>query len=146
MQHALISIHPEHVSEILAGNKTVEIRTRRTTLPAGSRLWIYATLPVGQIRAAARVKHVNYISPTRAWVDFEDGLRLTRSAFRTYVNGSSAVSAIELSGVTRLREPLSLHKIRQSASDFQPPQFFKYLPANDPLYALLETSYPRLFR
>jgi predicted transcriptional regulator len=146
MDHALISIHPEHVSGILNGEKTVEIRTRRARLDSGTTLWIYATLPLGEIRASAQVKNVSYLSPTRAWLHFEHSLGLTRSLFRTYVNGSSVVSVIELTSVIQLQDPVPLKRIRRIAPQFQPPQFFMRLHADDPVYELLSRIYPKLFR
>jgi predicted transcriptional regulator len=146
MVHALISIHPEYVAKIVGGNKTVEIRTRKMTLTVGATLWIYATRPIGEIRAVARIKEICYISPTKAWGDFEDVLGITKSAFQTYVNGSRFISAVTLSAVTQLRAPLSLMSIQKSVRGFHPPQFFKHLHKGDPLYALLSKSYPARFR
>ena len=38
-------LKPEHVENIVKGFKTVELRTRQINLPAGTKIWIYSTLP-----------------------------------------------------------------------------------------------------
>jgi len=146
MPNAIISIHPEHVSDIVNGSKTVEIRTRPVSLEAGSRLWIYATLPIGEIQAVARVTEIHRISPTRAWLEFEDSIGLTRSDFRSYVNGNSLISVIRLGEVVQLAEPLSLQRIRRSHRGFQPPQFLKHLENGEGVYRLLLRLAPTMFK
>jgi predicted transcriptional regulator len=145
MVHAVISIHPEHVTDIVSRVKTVEVRTRNALLGAGARLWIYATLPAGQISAVAEVVSTYRLSPTAAWDKFRDRMGLTRSSYRAYVNGSSLVTVIKLGGITVLGEPLSLGSIRAEQADFQPPQFLKRLRKSEGLYELLARKMPQLF-
>ena len=146
MLNAIISIHPGHVSDIVNGSKTVEIRTKPVLLEVGSHLWIYATLPVGEIQAVARVMETHRVSPTRAWLEFDDSIGLTRSEFRSYVNGSSLISVIRLGKVVQLSEPLSLQRIRHSHRGFQPPQFLKYVENSEGVYKLLARAVPKLFK
>jgi len=146
MVHALISIHPEHVARIAQGAKRVEIRGRKIDLPQGTMLWIYATRPLGQIKVVARIAKISYVSPTRAWEDFEHALGISKAEFRKYVNGSTKVSAVALTDVVQLREPLSLEEIKRSVRGFHPPQFFMRLDLGDPVYGLLSNNYPARFR
>ena len=145
MVHAVISIHPEHVTEIVARVKTVEVRTRNALLESGARLWIYATLPAGQISAVAEVLSTYRLSPSAAWDKFRDRMGLSRALYRSYVNGSELVTVIKLGGVTALAEPLSLRSIRAAQAHFQPPQFLKRLRKSEGLYKLLARKMPRLF-
>ena len=146
MRHALISIHPEYVAEILDGMKTVEVRTRNVHLSPGSYLWIYSTLPVGQIQAVAKVNDMYRLSPSRAWSKFGPQMRLTKSQFMSYVNGSNSVSAIELANVSKLRNVLPLESLRRWDRNFQPPQFIKYLEAAQSIWPLLARAKPDLFK
>jgi predicted transcriptional regulator len=146
MDHALISVYPNHVLEILSGSKTVEIRNRPLSLSKGTNLWMYSTLPIGAIQAVAKVMETNFLSPTKAWELFEHSIGLTRSAYRAYVNGSPLVSVIRLGKVTRLHAPLSLALIRESAPDFQPPQFFSRLEKTNLVYRFLARYQPTMFR
>src|SRR5687767_3532768 len=99
MTHAIISVHPPHALSILGGDKSVEIRTRHVALKVGSFLWIYSTLPVGQIQAVARVQKIHRLSPARAWSRFESQMALRRTDYLSYVNGSKQISVIKLSHV-----------------------------------------------
>ena len=146
MTHAIVSVHPEHVESIVAGHKTVEVRSRRMHLSAGTLLWLYATLPVGAIRAVSRVKGVTYMSSTDAWNVFCGSMALAREEFKSYVNGSRCVSVIELSSVVLLANPMSLESIRERARSYQPPQFFHKVGIGTPIYRILKRSYPRFFR
>jgi predicted transcriptional regulator len=145
MRHAVISIHPEHVTAIVGRVKTVEVRTRNALLESGARLWIYATLPAGQISAVAEVVNTYRLSPSAAWDKFRDRMGLSRSLYRSYVNGSALVTVIKLGGITVLGEPLSLKLIRAAQEDFQPPQFLRRLRKSEGLYKLLARKVPRLF-
>jgi predicted transcriptional regulator len=143
--HAVISIHPEHVADILGRVKTVEVRTRNALLESGARLWIYATLPHGQISAVAEVAKTYRLPPNAAWDKFRDRMGLSRSSYRSYVNGSALITVIKLGGITVLAEPLSLRSIRAAQANFQPPQFLKRLRKSEGLYKLLARKMPRLF-
>ena len=144
--HAIISIRPKHVANILTRTKTVEVRSRKVLLPIGSFLWIYSTLPVGEICAAVRVNAMYRVAPARAWKKFERAIGLSKTEFRSYVNGSSAVSLIALGDITILDRPLSLHLIRRSHKGFQPPQFLKSVRETEGIYKLLSKAAPRLFK
>lgn len=143
--HAIISIRPRYVRGIVAGTKTIEVRTKNVRLPQGTRLWIYSTLPVGEICAVARILSTYRLAPTRAWKEFQPHLGLTRSEFQSYVNGSTRVSLIRLGQVAVLSDPLSLQSIRRIQKGFQPPQFFRSVAQDEELYKLLWEASPRVF-
>ncbi|MDE0040937.1 MAG: ASCH domain-containing protein, partial [Candidatus Poribacteria bacterium] len=67
IQDALISIRPNFAEAILAGKKTVEIRRRIPALQVGTRLWIYATRPLGAIIGTAIVAKIIEGTPTELW-------------------------------------------------------------------------------
>jgi predicted transcriptional regulator len=144
--HAIISIHPEHVLDIVDSVKTVEVRTKNVTLGAGSHLWIYSTLPVGEISAVAKVGATYRLAVERAWREFKHVMGLSRSDYLAYVNGNSLVSLISLNEVHVLKKPLSLASIRKAHPRFNPPQFLKRLQQRDGVYRLLSKSAPEIFK
>jgi predicted transcriptional regulator len=125
--HAIISLKPRHVSNILKGNKTVELRTRNVTLSIGATLWIYSTLPVGRLEALATVRDVIRCAPRVAWRLHKAHLGLTYKEFAEYINEAELVTLIVLGGIRALEPKLDLSALRRLKRRFQPPQFFAYL-------------------
>lgn len=142
MNDALISIRPEYVDRILSGAKSIEIRSRTVGLLPGTRLWIYSTLPRGRIEAVVRVNLIEVGPPTSIWDRYRNEIGVSRSTFRSYVNGSTRISAILLAQPQRLEPSLSLQSIRSQLPSFRPPQFLKRLgPSDRLLQILLESLY-----
>jgi predicted transcriptional regulator len=143
--HSIISIHPKHAREIASGTKTIEVRTRSVNLPAGSYLWVYSTLPVGAIHVVATVVETYRLAPNRAWKTYEQRMQLTKSEFRSYVNGSSLVSLIRFGDIIELKEPVSLASMRGVQKKFHPPQFLRTVKRDERIYELFFKTAPQLF-
>ena len=124
MMKGLISIKPEHVKNIIEGNKTVEIRTRRLNLPIGSKLWIYTTLPTGCIEAVTEIEFIVTSSPDNIWERFNTKMCISRELFDEYTKGKDVVSAIGLANVKQTDKSLCLKTLRTIDKKFMPPQFF----------------------
>jgi predicted transcriptional regulator len=137
MNDALISIKPKHVARILSGVKSVEIRNRSVHLSAGTRLWIYSTLPMGQIEAVATVQLIMTDTPDAIWHHCSAQIGVSQSAFLSYVNGSGEISAIFLKCIRRLYPPIPLSTLRSQIWDFHPPQFVKKIEPFHPLLDIL---------
>ncbi len=135
MNDAIISIKPRHVEKILSGEKTVELRTRSISLPLGSRLWIYATLPVGKIELSAEVGFIETLSPKSVWSVYGDDICILKKEFNNYTSGRTLVTAIGLTNVQPLEKAICLETLRTYEKDFQPPQFFSRLHADRELYS-----------
>lgn len=140
MRHAIFSIRPQYVEKILSGEKTCEVRSRAVRIPVGSLLWIYATLPVGEISAVAKVRSIQCLSPTAAWERHKGGMGISKSQFAKYANGSKEVSIIELHNVRMLDSPIGLQVLRKVSRGFQPPQFYRYIDEQDPLLDVLNPA------
>lgn len=138
MTDVLISIKPEYVNMILSGDKSVEIRSRHVKLQAGTRLWIYSTLPKGCLEAVAVVESIEFDDPSMIWKHYSDRIGLSLSTFRSYVNGSQQVSAIFLRNVSRLMPSLTLCELRSETERFNPPQFFKRIKPTSKFFTLLK--------
>lgn len=119
--HAMISIRPEFVEGILAGTKTVELRRRFISLPIGSTLWIYSTLPVGAIVAVATIGGIEHDHPKEIWRKYRRDAGIQASRFDEYFDGCEIGVAIKLTDVRRVT-PLSLETIREIRGVNQIPQ------------------------
>jgi predicted transcriptional regulator len=82
----LVSVHPRHASNILTGEKTVELRRRfpekRTR---GASALIYSTTPVQAIVGVARIKHV--LKLPGIWKEYGAAARVSKSEVEAYFSG-----------------------------------------------------------
>lgn len=108
----MISIHSEHAASIVSGEKTVELRRRFMSLPIGSRLWIYSTLPVGALVATAKIAAINYDLPQKLWSQYQSEAAVSKEMFFKYFNGCDLGCAIQLVGVEPI-SPVPLDSIRR---------------------------------
>ena len=137
MNEIIISIKPNFVEKILCGEKTVELRTRRANLVPGTRMWIYSTLPRGEICAFASVDFVHTDSPESIWDQYSKEIAITKEEFWAYVGEREAVSVIKMSGVDMVDTGITLQRIQDKLGRFTPPQFFMWLKHNSPIRSLL---------
>lgn len=133
----LISIHPEHVANILSGTKVFEYRKIMPTQDI-SYLVLYCTAPVKRIIAVVEVIGCQVGPPSRVWADTGYGAGITRKFFRDYFSGKSSAGFITLGNVYKLLEPLKLEKLSSCKA---PPQSFCYLNARD-VSQILEQASP----
>lgn len=140
MNEIIISIKPNFVEKILCGEKTVELRTRRANLQPGTKMWIYSTLPKGEICASASVEYVYTGDPNLIWAKYCDDIAITEDEFWDYVGDRELVSVIKMSEVDSVKSGVTLKKIKESLGGFTPPQFFMKLHGNDPIRSLLQCA------
>lgn len=137
MNEIIISIKPNFVEKILNGEKTVELRTRRANLQPGTKMWIYSTLPMGEICALASVDFVQTSTPEEIWGEYKNEIAINEDEFWQYVGERDAVSIIKMSKVNPMDKGVSLQRIKEELDNFIPPQFFMWLKSNNPLRPLL---------
>ncbi len=135
MNDAIISIKPQHVENILSGNKTVELRTRSINLPQGSRLWVYTTLPVGKVKLSTQIAFVEVLSPNKMWKKHGKSICISKKEFDEYTKGRDLVAAIGLENIRPLDKDICLETMRGYEANFQPPQFFSRLHPDRALYS-----------
>lgn len=135
MLDALISLKPRHMSNLIDGIKTVELRSRVVNLQSGTRVWLYSTLPDGYIGAYALVENVEIAKPTKIWKVHGKEIAISKREFNEYTEGKQFVSAIKFSSIYTIEPGIHLDYIRRKSKNFQPPQFMKWLQ-ND--YSLLK--------
>jgi predicted transcriptional regulator len=135
----LISVKPQYLGLMVSGDKTVELRRRVLHVPAGTRVWIYATVPSGWVGAVGEVSHVHENTPRQIWNRFRDHAGVSKQAFFSYFNGSDRACAVVFHRIRPLSKAIHLEELRQSLGSFRPPQFYKKLePRSDVLALFLE--------
>jgi predicted transcriptional regulator len=119
---AIISIHPRHAYAILDGAKTIELRRRIPPLSVGTRLWIYATRPVGAVIGVATVERIVRDDPAQIWLEFGKQSGINQDDFDAYFDGSSVAIGLLLVDVKRSGEQVAIEQLRGLREGFHPPQ------------------------
>ncbi len=142
----MMSLIPSHSEKVFNGVKTVEIRRRRPTVSPGTRIWVYETLPKGQVAGFIVVASVHIGSCRELWNRFGHGMAITRKYLEVYLGGASYGCAIVFSVVRRINPSVTLAEMRQRIKGFQPPQFFRHIgPESEELAILLQQRYQERF-
>ena len=139
MIDAIISIKPKHVENIRTGFKTVELRTRSISLPTGSKLWVYTTLPVGKVLLSTEIDFIDVSHPKEIWKKYGKAICISKDEFDEYTKGREQVSAIGLRNVKLLKREICLETMRKFENSFQPPQFISRLAPDRALYAFFNS-------
>lgn len=122
---ALISIHPNHVTKILSGEKRLEFRRKWATKPV-ERLLIYSTAPSSRLVAVVRVRQIITGSPTALWKHAQEiGGGISRRKLLEYLEGVKSAFALELHEVCKLGDGVAPSVV--FGQSFQAPQSFRYL-------------------
>lgn len=128
---AIISIHPRHANAILDGAKTVELRRRIPTLSVGTRLWIYATLPVGAIIGLATVDRIVRGEPKKIWLEFGDQTGIDRMDFDAYFSGAEEAIGLLLVDAQRSIEQVEIAQLRGLRDGFHPPRVMMTISSHE---------------
>jgi predicted transcriptional regulator len=127
---AIISIHPIYADAILAGKKTIELRRRIPELRSGTRLWIYATRPIGAVVGFVTIQEVTRAHPTTIWKKHSNGTGVNYAFFKAYFNGAKEAVAILLAAA-RSVGPITIDQLRDIRDSFHPPQVLIRLTASE---------------
>ncbi|MFA6816629.1 MAG: ASCH domain-containing protein [Lentisphaeria bacterium] len=139
MDDILISIKPQYVDKILSGDKLIELRTRKMNIPEGTKVWIYSTMPKGEIAAFVMVKKIELISPENAWKKHSKVLCVQKDDFDKYTDGKTTVCLIYFNKLKELPKKISLNQLRLLKKGFCPPQFFMKLDQNQQIAKVLNS-------
>ncbi|RFU24602.1 hypothetical protein B7463_g11736, partial [Scytalidium lignicola] len=115
----MISIHPQHISNIVNRSKDHEFRS--WPIPQGvSRIWIYETRPTSELRYMA------VISTAKKPGEIIDLRGLGNASFNTQ-SGSLMRYAYEILELYELADPLSLAELKEKEWIASPPQKYIYV-------------------
>lgn len=135
----LISIHPEHATNILSGKKTFEYRK---VVPKNdiSHLVLYCTGPIKKIFAVVEVLGCVTGSPYKVWNETSFGSGISRHFFRQYFSGQRIANAFQLGRVYQVSKPIDLTALSRKQLA---PQSFCYLDDVDvKMIAKLQSARP----
>lgn len=135
----LISLDNVHARSLLGGSKCVELRRRVPKLAPGTRVWLYAKMPVGQVLGYGVLDCVTVASPSALWELYDRCAGITHDTFNRYFAGKGLGAALSFGAIAPLHEPVSLDELRKIQPAFQPPQFYLRL-TSDALRRRLHSS------
>jgi predicted transcriptional regulator len=119
-----MSIQPRWAQRIQAGEKTVELRRRRSGCEPGTPVVIYTSHPVKRITATATVARVHAAAPGELADRVAAAACVTAGELLDYLGDLPLGYGIELTDVRVLDEPVAL--------DRPGPQSWRYLFADEP--------------
>ena len=123
----LVSIRPQYVAKILAGQKTVELRRRfPESVGVGAIAYIYSTSPVRAVVGCAKIKEVQRLTVADIWKEHADAACISRRDFYSYFSGTSFGFAILLGAVKAMRNQLPAYEL-ESQFGIVPPQSYRYV-------------------
>lgn len=123
----IISIRPEHVRNIMAGRKTVELRRRFPEgVAACGVMFIYSSSPEQALVGAARIEAVKRMTLGGLWRTFKDRACVTRDLFDSYFAGAEEGFGVVLGQPIRFDTPIQVRELKERFR-FSPPQSYRYL-------------------
>lgn len=121
VEDAIISILPNYADAILEGIKTIELRRRIPNIQRKTRLWIYATKPVGAILGSAIISDIIEDTPENIWRISCGRAAVSRPEFDEYFQGTNRAFALTLVDVVK-RQEIGIEELRTLSDGFHPPQ------------------------
>lgn len=122
---AMLSIHPEYVARILAGEKTYEYRKRAFKRPDVDAILIYCTSPRSAVVGEAAVERVLEASPQELWDTTGKHGGIDRESFMEYFKDTSTAYAIKLGEVMAFDIPKPIEDYAPAVK--RAPQSFVYV-------------------
>ena len=107
MSKMLLSINPEHVENILNGNKQFEFRKIKCKSDV-DQIIIYSTSPVMRIIGEVEILDVIVDTPDEVWEATAEFAGITKKFFDMYFNNKEQAVAYRLGKVKKYKEPLKL--------------------------------------
>ena len=118
----LLSINPEHVENILSGEKRFEFRKIRCKSDI-DKIVIYATAPVMKVVAEVDVDEIIVDEINAVWQQTKKYAGISYKFYREYYKGKKTAVAYKLSNVEIYAEPRHLSEFGLKCA----PQSFAYI-------------------
>ena len=121
----LMSIKPEYIKKISAGEKIVEIRKRFNRKWQKCRVTLYSSSPSQELCGHAFIDNISKDDSETIWNKYERKIGCTKEEYNKYVNTTDQVFAIELKDFEPYLNPLYLSQISSLINiDLKPPQSY----------------------
>lgn len=118
----LLSINPEHVANILNGNKQFEFRKRRCRDDVDI-IVIYSTYPIMMVVGEVTIEEIIEGEIHTVWSKTKKYAGITKEFFLKYYEGKNKAIAYRLGVINKYPTPKKLSEFGVS----HPPQSFMYL-------------------
>jgi predicted transcriptional regulator len=118
----LLSINPEHVENIMNGNKLYEFRKKACKRHV-DKIIIYSTTPVMMVVGEADVEDILIGKPDKIWKMTENRSGIKKSFFDQYFHNSDQAVAYKLKNIIKYEQPKKLIEIGVKKA----PQSFQYI-------------------
>ena len=122
MCEILLSIHPQHVNNILCGTKKYEYRKIACKRHV-DKIVIYSTTPIKKVVGEAEVLEVLEKDKEELWNETKDSSGISKQFFLQYYEGRKKAVAYKLGKVVKYSEPKELSDYGIQAA----PQSFAYI-------------------
>ena len=129
-KYILLSIQPYFANKIFEGTKKVELRRSVPKYHKDQIVILYVSTPVKAIVGGFQFSHIVEENLSDLWNRVKDIAGVTFEQFTNYYSGTDNGYGIFISKVWKYTTPLSLELLRNSLSNFSPPQNFRYLQSS----------------
>ena len=123
----VLSLKPRFARDIIAGDKTVELRRVEPKIVVPTRGLIYSTSPERALVGVCIVTAVRSDRLEALWDEFGPETGLSHQEFLRYFNGVDKGAALTLTRAEPLRRKVCLADLRSGPRRFRPPQSFAYV-------------------
>lgn len=130
--NVLMSIKPEFVERIVAGEKLYEFR-KSVFKEEVDRIFIYSTYPQREIVGHFNPSQIVCTSPEDLWSSFSDVSGISEKDFFKYYEGKSEGYAIRIDDLHIFKKPIGMDKYEE----FKAPQSYCYVENDEFLKKLL---------
>lgn len=124
---ALLSIKPEFVNEILAGNKKYEYRKKFFKQDIDA-IVIYASMPMGKIIGEFTIDGIINDNPMTVWKETKEYAGISFENYKKYFKGKREAYAICIKDLKIYEKPIDPY---EQFPGFVPPQSYKYIKNQD---------------
>jgi len=104
----LMSIRPEYIRKMQAGQKVVEVRKRFSTKWLGCRVTLYSSSPDQAIYGYATIEKIIKDTPRTIWTQYGDLIGVEKKVFDDYSGSSNQIYAIFLKDFKTYLNPVYL--------------------------------------
>lgn len=124
MMKWIITLKQEHAIDMMAGKKTVELRTRvPLSLAPGDRVFVGIEESKGSLAFSFRVSFIDTQAPLLIWSLYRDAMALDAETFWHYVVSRDKMTAIGVEDVSLIPLPTNVKEFELG----QYPQWFAFL-------------------
>jgi predicted transcriptional regulator len=137
----LLSIKPEFVEKIFAGEKRYEFRKSAFKNREVKTVVVYATQPIGKLVGEFDVREIVVGTPSEIWERTQDAAGISQEFFDAYFHGRRCAFALAIENVQEYAEPKPPSDLYEN---FVAPQSYMYVGNDGGRTKVVDTQLPLL--